>query len=462
MRIHASKFSLFLRLLFVSALGLVLAMTAIGMATQRGFVGVAEEAQIDRLESVVLLLLASMDIDAEGQPQMPDGLAEGRLGQPGSGLYAGLITASGSWVSQSVMDPEVIPEWQGVQAEAYPHRQIASLPKVSLYQSYFLWERLDGERVVFQAWAAEDYDRLDSQVATFNSTLWRWMSISLLVVVAVQSLLMIVFMQPFRKLVKEIGEIERGHRTDLSDRYPQELQLVSRNLNRLLDWERERGRKYRNATANLAHALKTPISAIQARLQSGRSLDREELVADIKQIDTLLARQLERVSIAARAISQPMVLLLPTVERVCKSIQQLQASQRGALSISIDIEPGLAVRVDDRDLTEILGNLIENAAKYGRERILIEASAIHDIMHGQGVRVVVHDDGIGIESTQFEHLLQRGVRGDQLTDRQGQGLGLAIVADLMDSYSGDIQLVSGVLGGAAVEIRFWHHPRPML
>lgn len=436
-------------------------MTAIGLATQRGFVGVAEEAQMDRLESVVLLLLASMDIDEEGRPQMPDGLAEARLGQPGSGLYAGLITASGSWVSPSAIDSAIAPEWQDLQAEAYPYSQISKLANISMYESSFLWEGVEGERVLFHAWAAEDSDRLDSQVATFNSTLWRWMSISLFIVVAVQSLLMIVFMQPFQRLVREIGEIERGHRTDLSDRYPQELQLVSRNLNRLLDWERERGRKYRNATANLAHALKTPISAVQTKLQSQHTIDGDELLADIRQIDALLARQLERVSIAARAISQPMVPLLPNVERVCKSIQQLQAFREGALSISVDCDSSLSVRVDERDLTEILGNLIENAAKYGGRKIAIEASEVHDIIHGQGVRVVIHDNGSGIEPAQFEHLLQRGVRGDQLADRQGQGLGLAIVADLMDSYSGDIQLVSSVLGGAAVEIRFWHHPRPV-
>jgi len=410
-------------------------MTAIGLATQRGFVGVAEEAQIDRLGSVVLLLLASMDIDEEGLPQMPDGLAEARLGQPGSGLYAGLVTASGSWVSPSAIDSEMVPEWQDIEAEAYPFSQISDLSNISMYQSHFLWEGVDGERVAFQAWAAEDSNRLDSQVATFNATLWRWMSLSLLVVVAVQSLLMIVFMQPFQKLVKEISDIELGHRADLSDRYPQELQLVSRNFNRLLGWERDRGRKYRNATANLAHALKTPVSALQAKLQSGRMADREELLTDIRQIDTLLARQLERVSIAARAISPPMVPLLPTIERVCKSIHQLQASREEVLIISIDCDSNLTVRVDERDLIEILGNLIENAAKYGNGRILIEASKIYDIIHGQGVRVAIHDNGNGVEPEQFEHLLHRGVRGDQLADRQGQGLGLAIVADLMDSYS---------------------------
>jgi two-component system sensor histidine kinase PhoQ len=454
--LSAIKSSLFLRLLFVAAIGLVLAMMAIGLATQRAFVGVAEEARGDRLESVVMLLLASMEVDEQGRPVVSDDLAEPKLGQPGSGLYGGIMTATGSWVSPSAINLDEVPDWRSMHAGISRFYGPSERSGLLTYQSGLVWEAFDGERMEFQVWAAEGSGRLDSQVAAFRHTLWRWMSISLLLIVAVQLLLLLVFMRPLRKLAREVREIESGHRSVLSDRYPKELRVLSSNLNRLLDWERERGRKYQNAIADLAHALKTPISALQARLQSQRSVDREALLSDVRQVDNLLARQLERISIATRGVMQPWIRILPVIERVCGSVQRLYSTPKTALKIAIACEPDLKVQVEERDLTEILGNVIENAAKYGSGKISITATRTNDMIRGQGVRVTIHDDGPGIEAQKFEYLLQRGVRGDQRHESQGQGLGLAIVADLMDSYSAQIQLGnSEYLGGAAIDLYFW-------
>ena len=106
------------------------------------------------------------------------------------------------------------------------------------------------------------------------------------------------------------------------------------------------------------------------------------------------------------------------------------------------------------DLQELLGNLLENAFKWGKQRVLLTVKVDPaDGNRREGVFLVVEDDGPGIDPANAENLLQRGVRGDERV--QGHGIGLAIAQDIVRAYSGQLQVErSTELGGARFTVHF--------
>ena len=108
---------------------------------------------------------------------------------------------------------------------------------------------------------------------------------------------------------------------------------------------------------------------------------------------------------------------------------------------------------DEGDLYELLGNLMENAAKWAASRVLVRTEN-----HQQSgdlrssLAIEVHDDGPGIPESEREQVLQRGVRADRQTP--GQGIGLSVVREIVERYDGDMLLADSELGGALVRVYF--------
>ena len=105
---------------------------------------------------------------------------------------------------------------------------------------------------------------------------------------------------------------------------------------------------------------------------------------------------------------------------------------------------------EKRDLMEIVGNLLDNACKYGNGTVRLSAGAIEPHKHRPGLWMTVENDGASIDADQRDHLLQRGVRGDERAE--GHGLGLTIVMELVNAYGGDITIDHSELGGALFKI----------
>jgi len=115
-------------------------------------------------------------------------------------------------------------------------------------------------------------------------------------------------------------------------------------------------------------------------------------------------------------------------------------------------DDALTLRVDERDLMELCGNLLDNAAKYGGGRVRARVDAGRPGPRYAGIQILIEDNGPGIDANRFEEMLLRGVRGDQR--REGQGLGLAIARQLIEAYGGTITVDRSTLGGAALHIIF--------
>jgi two-component system sensor histidine kinase PhoQ len=111
----------------------------------------------------------------------------------------------------------------------------------------------------------------------------------------------------------------------------------------------------------------------------------------------------------------------------------------------VDVSPAALFRGDPGDLTELLGNLLDNAYKYCRSRVRVSAHAA-----GDRLAIVVDDDGRGIDDAFASALFERGKRADESVP--GQGIGLAVVREIVELYHGDVGVARSALGGAQIRV----------
>ncbi len=438
--------SLLARLLLGGALALAIALSLIALAVDRGFRGAAESALKERLESVVFLILSTIDLDEQGRPMVADSLAEPRLDQPGSGLHAGAMTPFGEWSSPSLVGVTEPPRARLIERGEELFRGPAVDGTWYVYAIGLGWEQSDGEIVDLTIWAAEDPGRFQGTVAGFRGDLWRWMMLAALLVIVAQLFILLLLLRPLRSVAQEVAEIEAGRRDALQHAYPRELQPLTANLNALLATERDNAAHYRRALADLAHALKTPLAVMRTRLDDRSTVDLGDLSVAVDDMDLLLRRQLERAARSTRRTLNRPIEVLPVVQRLGDSLARLYADRD--LQVEVAGDRTVTARVDPRDLMELCGNLMDNAAKYGNGKLRVSVRPGRQGNRQPGVEILVEDDGPGIRPERFGTLLARGVRDDER--REGQGLGLAIAQELVDAYAGSLELLSSDLGGAAI------------
>ena len=250
-----------------------------------------------------------------------------------------------------------------------------------------------------------------------------------------------------RRVTAELRSIETGERQQLTGRYPRELAPLTENLNALLATERANAERYSRALGDLAHSLKTPLAILQAQVEDSARLSVTDLRDTVAQMQVRIRTELDRAALSARRTMLVPVEVRPQAERLCRSLGKLYP----AVHFELDCRDGLRAAVDPRDLTEVLGNLLENAAKYGGGQVLLRLEQARSSARRPGLLIEVEDNGTGVPPEHFEQLLQRGVRGDERGE--GQGLGLAIVQRIADSYHGRIESGPAALGGLSIRVR---------
>ena len=244
---------------------------------------------------------------------------------------------------------------------------------------------------------------------------------------------------PLRRVRNEVAAIRSGDKTRISNEFPTEITPLTEEINQLLAHSEAQAEEARRHAGNLAHALKTPLTVI-TNAATARAPDladtvcREALVMR-RQVDHHLARAR---AIGRRSSAQSRATVWESLEAVQRAVDRLHEG------VTVDIAGNhrAQVRVERQDLDEMLGNLVENAAKYGGGRVFVTVEP-----KGRMVDVLVEDDGPGIPSEKRGELFARGARLDT-TGKPGTGLGLAIVRDVAEIYSGSIHLEeSEDLGG---------------
>lgn len=438
--------SLLLRLSLSALLVVLLAMALIGLSVDRAYRASEQTALRERLESAVFAVLAGLEVDSGGILDWEGAPADSRLTQPQSGLYAGVHAADDAWYSPSTIGTEI-----PVAARAMPRGgERFETPEGSLpwyvYRIGLGWETTDGEIIDLSVWAAEEPTRIAESMASFRRDLWRWLGLAAGVLLVAQLVLLFQPLQILRRVAGEVRDIEGGMREQISGRYPRELAPLTENLNALLKTERANVEQYHRALGDLAHSLKTPLAVVNSQLDSGERPSVAELRETIGQMQARIRSELDRAARSGRRTMLPPLPLAPAAERVVRTLRKLYPE----VNFEAVVSPLLAANVAERDLLEVLGNLLENAAKYGRHRVRVSIDAHSSSARRSGLRLRVDDDGPGLDPDAFAAMLQRGVRGDERAE--GQGLGLSIVQRIVDSYHGSMRPGASPLGGLRVEV----------
>lgn len=449
-------FSLAARAALTTGLVLAAFLGAIGLTLSQTYADSERNALQERLQSAVISYIAGTEVSRYGKPLMPDAPPDPRFSRPGSGLYAVVIGEHGfRWESSSalgrdfgflqMLDPGqdrfVGPvETQAGRLYYYSYGVELDLPERKPVRLTFM--------------VAQTEDQLANNNAVYRRGLIGWLATLGVMLIVLQLLLLRWSLTPLRKVANDMARVERGDSEHLDSQYPFELTGLTERINGFIDSEREQRTRYRNSLADLAHSLKTPLAVIRSQVES-TGADAAQLRApvldQVRRMDELVAYQLARAATSGR---QPFASAVPVAshaEDLVQSLEKVHAAKN--VLCEFDIAEGAVFYGEQGDLLELMGNLLENAFKWARHRVLLVVKVLPQAGRQRpGLWLSVEDDGPGIQEDKVEMVLQRGVRGDERV--QGHGIGLSIVQDIVRAYRGELTVDrSPEYGGARFSVR---------
>jgi two-component system sensor histidine kinase PhoQ len=448
--------SLNTRLLLASSVVLAAFLGMTGLVLDNAFRASAETALRDRLQGHVYALLAASDLDARGQLQLPAELPDPRFSLIGSGLYAEVVDARGApvWRSKSLLGvrlPFAPPPAVGQRA----FNQLTvddQRPFLSLAFSVS-WETGGNADQRYTYRVAESLAGLDAELRHFRRSLWGWLGAAALLLLLVQGAILRWSLAPLRRVAEELRAIETGLAQRLSGNYPRELRNLTDNLNGLLENAQSHLKRYRDALGNLAHSLKTPLAVLRGAVDSDvnaaalRATAREQLAG----MTRLIEYQLQRAATSGRTPLAAPVAIKPVAEGIVAALTKVYADKH--VQITLEADAAVTFHGDVGDLTEMLGNLLDNAFKWCRRqiRVRLQRRSLPGSLRPV-LEITIEDDGPGIPDALKARVLERGERADTVVP--GHGLGLAMVQDTVTLYRGQMTLQTSQLGGLAVRLEF--------
>jgi signal transduction histidine kinase len=430
--------SLTRRIIVVAALWISILLLTGGFALDRVLTSSIVRNFDDQLTYVLKnALVSAAEIGPDGEVRFSRQPADQRFLRPYSGVYF-QVSGKGAepFVSRSLWDRrlKVNASHFDLEPHIYDSDEFADEPLRIAEQDVIL----PGSDVRWRFQVAQSREMIDSQIHELRQTLfWSFAALGagLLMLAALQTF---YGLWPLRRVQREVAAIRSGSKQRISDTFPTEIEPLAEEINQLLAHSEEQAEEARRHAGNLAHALKTPLTVItNAATAHTTDLDQtviREAALMRRQVDHHLARAR---AIGRRASVQARARVWDSVCAVERAVDRLYEN----VTVDVTGDKKAEVRVERQDLDEMVGNLVENAAKYGNGRVFITVER-----HPETVDVVVEDDGNGIPEKEREALFARGARLD--TGKPGTGLGLAIVRDVAGIYGGRVSLQeSEDLGG---------------
>jgi two-component system sensor histidine kinase PhoQ len=437
------------RLLLASLVVLPMFLAATGWFFARSFEASQLGSAQERMRVQFYALVGAVEFDAEGI-KVGAHLGDPRLGQLNSGLYAVVQHPRGAllWQSPSSMGLDLSPEL--LATDNPPHigderfDTVSGAEPLSRFQYQTVWETDDGEDMPLVFTILEDQTPQRSQLRAFLRELWFGLGSAAVLLTAAQAAILRWGLQPLRRLAHDLVDLEQGHRGALPEHYPEELQSLAANLNQLLQREQQQRERYRNTLGDLAHSLKTPLAVLRQAAASPAP-DPALLEEQVQRMDQMVSYQLQRAVLSSPHNLQQRILLRPVVDKLVGTFAKVYFEKKPHFKVSIDDD--CECRGDEADLLELLGNLLDNACKACKHNI-----AISTTRNERWLLIAIEDDGPGIAADRRASILQRGQRADSYAP--GQGIGLAVAVDIIDSYAAELDIGSSALGGARFSIRW--------
>ncbi|MBF0185207.1 MAG: sensor histidine kinase [Magnetococcales bacterium] len=255
-------------------------------------------------------------------------------------------------------------------------------------------------------------------------------------------------MSPIKKIHQNVLQLEMGQVNKLSVDVPPEMEKIVEQINRLLLRTEQRLVRSRSTMANLAHTLKNPLATlsqmVRHSLPAEDALLRTEVEERLAVLHEVIERELRRARLADHSLSGTLFCPKQSLGDLVRTLKNINFQKN--IEVELDFSPGMLLPFDQEDMTELFGNLLDNAFKWAKSRIGI---TLEELEHR--CTICVEDDGPGVPAKELERLAERGVRVDESSP--GHGLGLAVVRETVVHYVGTLHFTrSSALGGLRVEI----------
>jgi signal transduction histidine kinase len=404
-----------------------------------------------QLEYVLKAMIAASEIGPDGEVRFTRPPADQRFLEPYSGAYF-QISGKGqeTFPSRSLWDRRLTVDsnHEDIQLHKRDSFEFQDEPLRILERDV----TLPGSNVRWRFQVAQSRDAIDGQIRELRTTLIRSFAALGAGLLALAALQAFYGLWPLRRVRREVAAIRGGAQTRIAEDFPREVEPLVDEINELLAHSEEQAEEARRHAGNLAHALKTPLTVI-TNAATAHSADLNDTVireAGVmrRQVDHHLARAR---AIGRRASAQARATVWDSVQAVERAVSTLY----NHVTIDITGDRMAQVRVERQDLDEMLGNLVENAAKYGHGRVFV---TVDPPANGK-LCIQIEDDGPGIAKAERDELFTRGKRLDT-TGKPGTGLGLAIVRDVAGIYGGTVSLAeSEDLGGLMVTLSLPEAPQ---
>lgn len=435
--------------LVLSAAGVTLLFVlALVPALQKAFDHTLEEAIQQRLAADASTLISAATV-VDGELVMPEQMPDEEFNLPEARLLGYVHDVSGRvlWKSRSTQDESLnyLPTFTGGHTDFLRIRDINQ----EAFYVYDVEVRLKGHNELPLSFVTmlpiSEFAPLQRE---FRHQLRLWLGGGVLILLGLFWLGLTWSFSSLKGLRSELDEIERGARARLSDKHPLELERLIDSLNRLLASERHQANRYRDSLADLAHSLKTPLAVLQAvseNIADGPDREHAGVLQDqIKRMSQQIDYQLHRAKARRSGLVQYQALLGPILDRLTAALDKVYRDK--TVDVEYSFSPEFSVPMESNALLELMGNLLENAYRLCASRIRISA-----VIHNTVCELTIEDDGPGVPEDQRQRITERGERLD--TQHPGQGIGLSIVKDIIDSYEGELNLHDSALGGAAFSVR---------
>ncbi|BBE72037.1 sensor histidine kinase [Oharaeibacter diazotrophicus] len=446
----AARGSLALRLMLVSAVWSAIALAVAGLVLTELYRTDIVRGFDARLEVYQKTIAGRVAATPAGETPDPGSLGEPRFLLPLTGWYwmirdavsGTTVAASRSLYGELLDVPSPPPD--GTPTAAFVRGPVDADLRLSV-QRVTVGERRYDVVVTGNA------DEIRTDVAAFGRRVFVTLAVLAAGLLVASVLQVRIGLRPLERMRAALADIRAGRNTRLPSDLPSEIAPLGQELNALIETNVAVVERARGHVGNLAHALKTPLSVMlnEARAEDGPLAGK--VVEQVQLMRAQVDRHLDRARVAAeRRVVGAAADLGRSLEGLANVLRRAHADR--AVDIVVTAPPALRARIERRDLEDVVGNLMDNACKYGRGRVRVAARGETDALAARPmVTVTVEDDGPGVPETRYAEVLGRGRRLDETVP--GSGLGLAIADEIVEAYGGTMMLGRSELGGLAVAVR---------
>ncbi|MGX9419062.1 ATP-binding protein [Vibrio sp. WJH972] len=438
------NYSLVNRLLLTSLLVLPAFMIVGSLMLYSAFKTSLETSLQNQMQSQAYTLMSDAELEEDGL-FMPDVMAEPSFTQPSSGQYAWITGQSKPlWRSKSSLvlnqpmlhtHSPIIPgkvQFQ-IPSNDFPYYQL----------TYDTSWQSGNDEALLRFVVTHTPETLAAELSSFSRQIILWILGLTLALLVIQYLITRWGLRPLDNVADELSRLESGEIKRLDGKYPKELKPVINNLNRVLNAQQSQRQRFKNTLSELAHSLKTPLAIIQSSHHGSEPTKQNELVGEqVSRMSNIINHHLSRAHLGHQPLTGN-VAVLPLIQRLTDALRKLDIYSH--IDIQLNIADNIHFHGDDSDLMEMMGNVIENGCKYGKSKLVVSVE-----ISAKGLKMTVEDDGPGIAPHLRTSILKRGARSD--TASLGQGLGLAVVTDILSSYGGELNITTSRFDGACFEL----------